>query len=208
MAVNLVEQYGVIPKALYPESFHSSMSAPLNTLLKTKLREHAIVLRELVSSLRTASTLADAEIMATVRAKKEELLAEVYTIMAATLGAPPAPDAKFTWDYYDADEKPHSWTGTPKQFFATFADKSRQTAPRSRSISAVLTFRMQQPLGLLLAHQRPAERLREALHRRPPRYVSGMSSDYTRLRMWQATSGAAARCCTSIRRRTTSRTPS
>jgi bleomycin hydrolase len=129
MAVNLVEQYGVIPKALYPESFHSSMSAPLNTLLKTKLREHAIVLRELVSSLRTASTLADTEIMATVRAKKEELLAEVYTIMAATLGAPPAPDAKFTWDYYDADEKPHSWTGTPKQFFAAFADKSRQAAP-------------------------------------------------------------------------------
>jgi bleomycin hydrolase len=123
MAVNLVETYGVVPQALYPESLHSSMSAPLNSLLKTKLREHAIILREMSALLRSSSMLTGAEITAAVRSKKEELLSEIYTIMAATLGAPPKPDATLTWDYYDADEKPHSWSGTPKEFFAAFVDK-------------------------------------------------------------------------------------
>jgi bleomycin hydrolase len=43
--------------------------------------------------------------------------------MSATLGVPPKPDAPFTWDYYDADGKPHTWTGTPKEFYAQFVDK-------------------------------------------------------------------------------------
>lgn len=37
--------------------------------------------------------------------------------MTATLGVPPMPSAKFTWDYYDKDGKVSTWEGTPKQFY-------------------------------------------------------------------------------------------
>lgn len=122
MVVNLLEHYGVVPQALYPESLHSSLSGPLNALLKTKLREHALVLRKLAAELRAQAFSAE-QVVATLRAKKEGLMREVYTVMSATLGVPPKADAPFTWDYYDKDGKPHSWAGTPKEFYAAFVDK-------------------------------------------------------------------------------------
>ena len=69
--------------AVYPESTHSSFSSPINTLLKTKLREHALILRALHKSLHADASLSAAAILSTLRAKKEELMKEVYTIMSA-----------------------------------------------------------------------------------------------------------------------------
>lgn len=99
------------------------MSGPLNTLLKTKLREHAVILRSLSSELRAASTMSQEQVLATLRSKKEELMKEVYTIMSATLGVPPLPNSsgkgeKFVWDFYDKDGKPGHWEGTPQEFYA------------------------------------------------------------------------------------------
>jgi aminopeptidase C len=108
----------VVPQTIYPESAHSSSSGPLNKLLKTKLREHALILRNLSSSLRSSEQLSEADVIATLRSKKEELLHEVYNVMSATLGAPPQPNDKFVWDYYDKDEKPVRWEGTAKEFYA------------------------------------------------------------------------------------------
>ncbi|KAH9935545.1 peptidase C1B bleomycin hydrolase [Fomitopsis serialis] len=121
MVVNVLENYGVVPQAVFPESQHSSASSPLNTLLKTKLREHSLILRTLHASLRADSSLSDAAIMTTLRAKKEELMKEVYTIMTATLGVPPRANDKFVWDYYDKDGKAGHWEGTPSEFYKTFA---------------------------------------------------------------------------------------
>ena len=147
MAVNLLEKYGVIPQPIYPESFSSSSSSALNTLLKLKLRDHALVLRRLVASLKNV----DADTMKkTVRAKKEELMREVWTIMTATLGLPPRPDSKFTWDYYDKDGKPHTWKGTPREFYASFA--SNQYPVRVLVLlRAFLTFVLL-GVGFLLSH--------------------------------------------------------
>jgi bleomycin hydrolase len=115
----------MVPQPLYPESTHSSLSSPLNSLIKTKLREHALILRRLSASLHAASpSLSRESILATVRAKKESSMQEIYTIMTATLGVPPSPDAKFTWDYYDKDGKPGSWQGTPKEFYKTFVNQT------------------------------------------------------------------------------------
>ncbi|RPD68637.1 peptidase C1B bleomycin hydrolase [Lentinus tigrinus ALCF2SS1-7] len=121
MVVNLLETYGVVPQPVYPESLHSSLSSPINTLIKTKLREHSLILRDLSSSLRANTSLSEEAIIQTLRSKKEELLKEVYIIMSATLGVIPKPDEPFTWDYLDKDGKAASWTGTPKQFYRTFA---------------------------------------------------------------------------------------
>ncbi|KAG5643601.1 hypothetical protein DXG03_000609 [Asterophora parasitica] len=122
MVINLIERYGLVPQSVYPESHHSSLSGPLNSLVKTKLREHALILRRLSSSLR-ASFVSDDILVATLRAKKEELLKEIYSILTATLGVPPSPDERFTWEYTDSDGKFGKWEGTPLEYAKAFASK-------------------------------------------------------------------------------------
>jgi bleomycin hydrolase len=46
MFVNLVDKYGVVPKSLMPETYSSSNSDSMNTLLDSKLREYAKLLRD------------------------------------------------------------------------------------------------------------------------------------------------------------------
>lgn len=123
MALNLLETYGLVPQPIYPESYHSSASSPLNTLLKLKLREHALTLRALSSSLKADHSVSPESALSTLRAKKEELMQEVYTIMSASLGVPPKPDAAFTWEYYTEDGKYAKWEGTPLQFYKAFTAK-------------------------------------------------------------------------------------
>lgn len=122
MVVNLIESYGIVPQSVYPESTHSSLSGPLNALLKTKLREHALILRTLADTLRS-SHVKEQTVIATLRAKKEELIKEVYGIMTATLGVPPNPNKKFVWEYEDTEHKVGHWEGSPKDFFEQFASK-------------------------------------------------------------------------------------
>ncbi|KAG6907906.1 hypothetical protein DXG01_006961 [Tephrocybe rancida] len=133
MAVNLVERYGIVPQAIFPESTHSSLSGPLNALVKTKLREHALILRRLSSSLR-ASSVSENVVVSTLRAKKEDLVKEIYTILTATLGVPPPADEKFSWEYTDADGNFGKWVGTPLEFAKTFASKPY---PISESFSLI-----------------------------------------------------------------------
>ncbi|KAJ4468199.1 peptidase C1B, bleomycin hydrolase [Lentinula aciculospora] len=123
MAVNLIETYGVVPQSIYPESFHSSSSSPLNALLKTKLREDALILRKLTADLKAAGASALVAVSA-ARAEKEKLMKEIYTIMTAALGVPPLPDASFTWEYYDETGKFGTWSGTPLDYYKTFAAKA------------------------------------------------------------------------------------
>ncbi|KAF9010661.1 bleomycin hydrolase [Cyathus striatus] len=111
MAVNLLENYGFVPQSVYPESTHSSLSAPLNALLKTKLREHALILRNLSSSLTEAGV------------SRDTALAAIYNIMTATLGVPPHPKKKFVWEYLDADGKAGRWEGSPLEYYAEFGTK-------------------------------------------------------------------------------------
>ncbi|KAG6894137.1 hypothetical protein C0992_007390, partial [Termitomyces sp. T32_za158] len=133
MVVNLVERYGLVPQAVFPESTHSSLSGPLNKLVKTKLREHALILRRLSSSLR-ASSVPEEVIVSTLRAKKETLVKEIYIILTATLGVPPAADERFTWEFTDTDGKFGKWQGTPLEFSRTFASKPY---PVSESFSLI-----------------------------------------------------------------------
>ncbi|KAJ7045404.1 peptidase C1B, bleomycin hydrolase [Mycena alexandri] len=123
MVVNLVENYGVVPQSVFPETTHSSLSGPLNSLLKTKLREHALILRRAHAKLSATQRFSAEAITLALRLKKEELMKEVYSIMTATLGVPPGPDDKFVWDYYDADGKAGHWEGTAKEYFKAFVSK-------------------------------------------------------------------------------------
>lgn len=57
MVVSLFEKYGVVPKAIYPESVSSSNSRELNQILNKLLRQDAQILRELVKDGVDPSTL-------------------------------------------------------------------------------------------------------------------------------------------------------
>ncbi|KAF9950901.1 hypothetical protein BGZ70_001190 [Mortierella alpina] len=107
MLVNLVERYGVVPKALYPESFSSSNSGKLNTLVLSKLREHAAILRRLAAHGHSLEEL---------REEKNKCLKEIYTILAITLGEPPK--KPFTWSFRNKDKKYFEFKDlTPHSYF-------------------------------------------------------------------------------------------
>ena len=119
MAVNLIEKYGVLPQKLYPESFSSSSSGRLGSILTTKLREYGLALR---ANPKHASKL------------KARFLSEIYNTLSITLGTPPKPDESVIWEYYDKDNKYHKWTGTPKEFYAQFAKRKNMDPKDSFSL--------------------------------------------------------------------------
>ena len=111
MVVALFEKYGVVPKSVYPESISSSNSRELNQILNKLLRQDAQILRELVSEGANSAEL---------QAKKEELLQEVFNILAMNLGLPPR---QFDFSYRDKDNHFHSESGlTPLTFYQKYVD--------------------------------------------------------------------------------------
>jgi bleomycin hydrolase len=118
-------------------------------LLKTKLREHALTLRTLSSSLKADPSVSQELAISTLRAKKEELMQEVYTIMSATLGVPPKPDATFTWEYYTEDGKYAKWEGTPLQFYKAFTAKFSVSACNNIDESALTNLKPAESFSLI-----------------------------------------------------------
>jgi bleomycin hydrolase len=105
MFVNIVKKYGVVPKAVMPETESSSNSGRMNSMLVTKLREGAKSLRDL---------RADGASIETARAEKREILRTVHRILCIHLGTPPA---KFHWQWNDRKKKLHrDGAITPLQF--------------------------------------------------------------------------------------------
>jgi bleomycin hydrolase len=105
---NLVKKYGVVPHTVYPDTYSATASSRLNWLLTTKLRENALVLRELVNS----SSNADGALIA-----KAKMMEEIYGAMVLAFGRPPKPDESFEWIYTDKDGKYHRLKTTPRKFY-------------------------------------------------------------------------------------------
>lgn len=96
----------------------------MDKLLKFKVREHAISLRALATTIRAESPdiiPSEKDVLARLRAKKEGLLKDCYTILSACLGVVPLPKTAFVWEYTDADGVARSWEGTPKGFYELVA---------------------------------------------------------------------------------------
>ncbi|MGT2636396.1 aminopeptidase C [Streptococcus ratti] len=109
MVVALFEKYGVVPKAVYPESVSSSNSRELNQYLNKLLRQDAQILRELIAGG------ADS---AVVQSKKEELLQDVFNFLAMNLGLPPR---TFDFAYRDKDNHYQSEKDiTPQAFYQKY----------------------------------------------------------------------------------------
>lgn len=109
MVVALFEKYGVVPKAVYPESVSSSNSRELNQYFNKLLRQDAQILRELIAGG------ADS---AVVQSKKEELLQDVFNFLAMNLGLPPR---TFDFAYRDKDNHYQSEKDiTPQAFYQKY----------------------------------------------------------------------------------------
>jgi bleomycin hydrolase len=109
--VNLIEKYGLVPKEVMPETYNSSHSRIMNSLISRKLRDDATVLREMVENGAT-----DIEL----RSKKIEMLKDIYKMLVLNLGEPPS---HFIWRYKDKDGKisePKRYT--PKEFYKKVVD--------------------------------------------------------------------------------------
>lgn len=96
MIVSIINKHGVMPKKCFPESFSCESSARMNAILKSKLREYAKQLRDLLSFGASDSAL---------QTKVDEQMHEIYNIVGICLGIPPA---TFTWEYYDKNKKYNS----------------------------------------------------------------------------------------------------
>ncbi|KAG9290653.1 hypothetical protein G9A89_011616 [Geosiphon pyriformis] len=114
MVINLLEKYGVTPKAAFPESYNSSNSGRVNWLVTTKLREFAYQLRQMHASGQSGHSL---------RSAKVKMMEDIYRILAISLGEPPK---VFDWSFRDKDGKYHHHEGlTPKRFLEMIGYKAQ-----------------------------------------------------------------------------------
>ncbi|XP_058799413.1 bleomycin hydrolase isoform X2 [Phymastichus coffea] len=96
MVTNLINRYGLMPKACFPESYCCENSVRLNIILKSKLREYAHALRTLIDS-----GASDEQIQQRIN----EQMTVIYRIVAICLGIPPE---TFNWEYYDKSKNYNS----------------------------------------------------------------------------------------------------
>ncbi|MCD2255410.1 aminopeptidase C [Agrilactobacillus fermenti] len=108
MLCALIQKYGIVPKSVMPETYNSSTSRELNSVLNKKLRKDAVTLRQLV-----ADGADDTQIAAT----RETMVSEVYRILVFALGEPVT---EFDWEYKDDDGNYHQDHLTPQQFFQKY----------------------------------------------------------------------------------------
>ncbi|WP_315307586.1 C1 family peptidase [Enterococcus devriesei] len=109
MIVSLFQKYGVVPKAVMPESSSSSNSRDLNNYLNKLLRKHAVLLRQMVAEEATAEE---------IQANREAMLQEVYNLLAISLGTPPE---VFDFEYRDEEKNYHlDQELTPQNFYEKY----------------------------------------------------------------------------------------
>ncbi len=104
--VDILEKYGAVPAEVMPESQNSENTRLMSRFLRRKLRENALVLREMAARGSSEKQL---------REEKINMLGEVYRILVLCLGEPPA---EFDWQYEDNDGKISEMkTYTPNSFY-------------------------------------------------------------------------------------------
>lgn len=106
---NLIVKYGVVPADAMPETFQADNTSQMATLLKLKLREDGLVLRDAAASGASAKKL---------QKMKVEQLSEIYRMLALCLGEPVK---EFEWTRCDKDNNIVSRkTYTPNSFYDEF----------------------------------------------------------------------------------------
>ena len=110
MFANIVEKYGLVPKDVYDETYHSGHTRNLNHILNRNLKVCAVKLRAMVA----ANAGEEA-----IQAAREEMLGKIYAFLCACYGEPPR---AFDFEYVDKDKVYHIEKGyTPLSFMRKYA---------------------------------------------------------------------------------------
>ena len=103
---NAAQKYGVVPQEVMPETAHSNNTSQMTGIINEKLRLGGYTLREMAQAGKKTKEL---------RNEKNNILKDVYRILALCLGEPPH---EFTWRYKDkAGNIKELANYTPKQFY-------------------------------------------------------------------------------------------
>jgi len=106
---NLITKYGLVPSEAMPETYQANNTSQMATLIKLKLREFGLELREAAAAGANAKKL---------QAMKVEQLSQVYRMLALCLGEPVK---EFEWIRCDKSNNIVSRkTYTPKSFYDEF----------------------------------------------------------------------------------------
>ena len=103
--VALIDKYGAVPQSVSTETKHSSATRRMNALLGGMMRHDAAALREMAAAGASTDEL---------RAAKNDMLADVYRILALHFGVPPE---KFVWRVKNKDDEIIEEEFTPKSFY-------------------------------------------------------------------------------------------
>ena len=106
---DLADKYGLVPKEAMGETFSADNTSKMAQIVKSKLREQGLELREMVNGGKKA---------ADVQKRKNDMLADIYNMLALTLGEPVK---QFAYTFRDNNGKPLAppQTFTPRQFYET-----------------------------------------------------------------------------------------
>lgn len=105
-----ITKYGIVPASAMPETYTSNNTSQFRQLLSTKLREYGLELRDMKAKGQGQKAMDK---------RKEEMLTDVYRMLALTLGVPPT---EFTWTRKDSKGKiVDRRTYTPLEFYKTYA---------------------------------------------------------------------------------------
>lgn len=106
MICALVDKYGVIPHSAMGETYCTNKTAEVNTVLCNLLRKDGLKLRQMVRENKKTDEVV------------EEMLTEVYRVLAVCFGEPPE---KFDFQYMDKKNQYHCITGmTPLEFYKKY----------------------------------------------------------------------------------------
>lgn len=101
----LVLKYGVVPKELMPETYHSSDTTRFNEMIELRLKKAAVDIRNENDDKK-------------IQEIKEKALYDIYNICVKSIGLPPK---KFDYEYYDKDKKYHVIKNMdPKKFLSEY----------------------------------------------------------------------------------------
>ena len=102
---NLVMKYGVVPSEVMPENYQTNNTTQVSNLLKLKLREFGLILRN-QKDRRSPVAL------------KTEMLKEIYSMLVRAYGVPPT---EFEWTRHDKEGNPvETKRYTPQSFYAEY----------------------------------------------------------------------------------------
>ncbi|ODH42437.1 hypothetical protein ACO22_01182 [Paracoccidioides brasiliensis] len=132
MAANLVRKYGLVPHGLYPDTYNAKNTSFMDKLVTTKLREDAIILRQMATS-------DDPAVRASISDAKNKFLQEIHSILTILLGPPPSPREKFYWEYYDSEGKFHKLSMTPLEFANSLSSREGVRACQGTNVNELFS---------------------------------------------------------------------